>query len=437
MGGPLARYLLFIFLLPLAANPVTAQSILVVTPTNLQGAIITTNNSAGYLFSDGPSAPMHGTGSFAITTGAQSGGRVLVSAYRYNGVLLSDITVVRYETFVSASRSPNSLAPYVRLRLDLDGDGVFSPASDDIVMFVPSRNGLVVDHTWQVWNPSAGLWVSSFGNAVPTDSVRSLHAIAMLFPAARVLAAGDGSRGASIGAGDLADTTWEGFAGSFDGVVVGVANVDTVLYDFEQDSPLPVQLAFLDAHYSEATSGVTLTWATLTETNNYGFLVQRGISPVGGFSDLPGSFVPGHGTTSTVHSYTWNDNTVTTGRFYFRLKQVDLDGTFHYTDAREVNVALTTGVSESVPQTFALHQNFPNPFNPSTTIRFQIDQPGNASVVVWNMTGQAVATVFTGAVTPGREYDIRFDASALPSGTYLCTLTAGNQRATRKMLLVK
>jgi hypothetical protein len=85
---------------------------------------------------------------------------------------------------------------------------------------------------------------------------------------------------------------------------------------------------------------------------------------------------------------------------------------------------------------YALMQNFPNPFNPETKLRFSIDHRENVSLNVYNLAGQEVASLVNKALNPG-EYEITFNGNSLPSGVYFYTLRSGNRTETRKMLLVR
>jgi len=89
-----------------------------------------------------------------------------------------------------------------------------------------------------------------------------------------------------------------------------------------------------------------------------------------------------------------------------------------------------------VPAEFALEQNFPNPFNPETAIRFQITDYGRVRLVVYDLLGRQVATLVDEYRDRGT-YSVKFDASNLASGTYIYRLTASGLTATRRMMLVK
>jgi hypothetical protein len=113
---------------------------------------------------------------------------------------------------------------------------------------------------------------------------------------------------------------------------------DTLFYHpLATETPLPIQLYYFYATVL-TNNWVQLNWGTLSETNNYGFFVQKSRSATSGFSDIPNSFVPGHGTTLVPQHYSWTDQNTSSGTWYYRLKQVDLDGTIHYTTPVQVYV---------------------------------------------------------------------------------------------------
>jgi uncharacterized delta-60 repeat protein len=220
-------------------------------------------------------------------------------------------------------------------------------------------------------------------------------------------------------------------------VVAGQSLVPTGRYSFAvaqylgSSGPLPVELTSFSA--SVRGNGVELFWETATESNNYGFEIERlqirnlnfeirNWSQVG--------FIAGSGTTTSPRQYSFDDNNVVAGRYSYRIKQIDKDGSFKYTQTAEVEVGL-------VPKEFTLGQNYPNPFNPSTTIEFTLPQDGRATLKVYNVLGQAVATLFDDRAEAGRIYHAQFDAAWFTSGVYVSVLESGGKRLLRKMVLVK
>lgn len=199
------------------------------------------------------------------------------------------------------------------------------------------------------------------------------------------------------------------------------------------DAPLPIQLSSFTGSIVEA--GVRLDWTTLSETNNYGFEIQKSQNASENFQTIPNSFIPGNGTTIHPHDYTYLDATATTGAWYYRLKQIDLDATVHYTDA--ILVDILAGVKDdNQPLRFSLEQNFPNPFNPSTTIRYSISSAELVSLKVYNIIGQEVATLVNEVKQAGR-YAITWNASGMASGVYYYKLKSGKSVETHKLVLLK
>ena len=201
-------------------------------------------------------------------------------------------------------------------------------------------------------------------------------------------------------------------------------------------SPLPVQLTGFTASLVQS-NGVLLKWSTASETNNYGFTVQRKGDGDAYFTDLPGGFVGGRGTTVETQFYTYTDNGVTaTGRYSYRLQQEDLDGTVHFSESVTVFVS-ATDVVEVAPHVFQLLQNYPNPFNPSTQVKFSVEKTGKAVVKVYTILGAEVATLFEGIAEAGRYYTMTFDAANLASGIYFYRLRTDTKTDIRKLLLLR
>ncbi len=166
---------------------------------------------------------------------------------------------------------------------------------------------------------------------------------------------------------------------------------------------LPIQLASFSAVVFEGNS-VEVAWRTLTETNNYGFYIQRRTAASTAFEDLPNSFVSGHGTTMEAHNYRWIHQGVTPGRYAYRLKQVDLDGATHYSDERQVEISSLAGIEQSLaPVEFKLAQNYPNPFNPSTNIQFTVDQGRiHDTLTIFDVLGKELGRSLFGSCRTGQ-----------------------------------
>jgi hypothetical protein len=191
------------------------------------------------------------------------------------------------------------------------------------------------------------------------------------------------------------------------------------------EDPIPVELTSFTAKVID--NQVQLTWTTATELNNQGFEIQRKIK-----SDIENewervAFVAGFGTVTQPKSYSYTDE-VQTGTYLYRLKQIDFDGSFSFSNEIEVDV--------NVLKEFALEQNFPNPFNPSTKISYTLAEPVFVQLVILNSLGEQVSTIVNEYQMEGK-YSIDFNAQDLSSGIYFYKLTAGNFVSIKKMTLIR
>jgi hypothetical protein len=192
---------------------------------------------------------------------------------------------------------------------------------------------------------------------------------------------------------------------------------------------IPVELVSFTA--SVNFNNVTLNWITATEINNRGFEILRSL-PAGRHGaqndswDLIG-FINGNGTTTETSAYSFIDE-IAPGKYLYRLKQIDFDGTFEYSDVIEVDVL--------APKEFSLEQNYPNPFNPVTTIRYSIPTSEYVSLKVFDVLGKEVA-VLVNEEKPAGKFQINFSADALPSGIYFYKLQAGTFIETKDMILLR
>jgi hypothetical protein len=213
----------------------------------------------------------------------------------------------------------------------------------------------------------------------------------------------------------------------------GQGSGEYALASSTSDNVLPVQMTEFLAKSNSAS--VLLTWKTATETNNYGFEIERRIvETVSSKSQNTNSnwqrtgFVAGNGTNSSVHQYSFTDGNVTSGTYAYRLKQIDNSGTFKYSSEAEVTVA--------VPTSFALGQNYPNPFNPSSVIGYSLPVNGLVTLKVYDVIGREVSTLVNETKDAG-SYKVTFNASKLASGVYFYRMQAGNYISMKKLLLLK
>ncbi len=221
-------------------------------------------------------------------------------------------------------------------------------------------------------------------------------------------------------------------------ITTDVSNADNgiAIDDFQitGPSPLPVELSSFSA--SVVGNAVKLNWRTETEVNNYGFEVERNtpINPLSrGEAEGRGvweriGFVDGNGNSNSPKTYSFTDNNVLSGKYNYRLKQIDNDGKYEYSKTIEVDLGS--------PSKFELAQNFPNPFNPETAIRFTLPNAGNVRLTIYNLLGQEVHSLVNEYKEAGTHI-INFNASDFNSGVYIYKLEANGITQTRKMTLIK
>jgi hypothetical protein len=201
------------------------------------------------------------------------------------------------------------------------------------------------------------------------------------------------------------------------------------------NSVTPVELVSFSANVVNNT--VSLNWKTATELNNSGFEIERSVisNEVRNLNWEKIGFVSGHGTTSESNTYSFSDENISIGKYSYRLKQIDFDGTFSFSNTIEVDLSL--------PQNFSLEQNYPNPFNPSTTIKYTIPnvtlsgvEGSRVTLKIYDVLGNEVSTLVN-EYQPAGNYQINFDAKNLSSGIYFYRLQAGSFSQSIKMILLK
>ena len=203
--------------------------------------------------------------------------------------------------------------------------------------------------------------------------------------------------------------------------------------NFTIDSALNVELESFTSNVSG--SSIQLDWTTAFEKNNLGFEIDRKLgSEV--WQNI--GFVSSQGSSASPENYSFSDELDTSsfiGDIFYRIKQIDVSGTSQYIKEIKLNVNLT-------PQTFVLFNNYPNPFNPNTLIKYSLPTNSRVEIKVYNIVGQLVSELINTIQTTG-DHKIVFNAAGLPSGIYFDVLEAksldGKQGSTlvKKMVLLK
>jgi len=205
----------------------------------------------------------------------------------------------------------------------------------------------------------------------------------------------------------------------------GLANSLNIYQD-----PLPVELSLFT--YKILNNGIKLIWVTETEVNNYGFELERQVSSeqltAGNWEKI--AFLEGFGNSNSPKNYSFIDRGINYGSFEYRLKQIDNDGTYEYSEPIEVYVG-------EIPGGFILEQNYPNPFNPGTKIKFAVDEADPTTLKIYDILGNEIAQLFNETTEAGKVYEVEFNGALLPSGVYLYRLVTPIRSENRKMLLIK
>jgi len=220
-----------------------------------------------------------------------------------------------------------------------------------------------------------------------------------------------------------------------------IATESAGLVVFNENGIVPVELASFS--YSVTDQNVTLNWQTATETNNQGFQIERRktLNERNEKWNAIG-FVNGSGTTTEAQTYFFIDENLSAGKYQYRLKQIDFDGTFEYSNTIEVEI--------NQPTQFSLEQNYPNPFNPSTNITYNIPSNVNGemskvTLKIYDMLGNEIETLVNEYQDAGVHSKLFIVNSTLSSGVYFYQLSVSDLSAssgqgfveTKKMILLK
>ncbi len=190
------------------------------------------------------------------------------------------------------------------------------------------------------------------------------------------------------------------------------------------DQALPVELISFEAKSSS--HKINLSWTTATEVNNYGFDIEKKTVSNPEWEKI--GFVEGHGNSNSFHSYFYaDDNIANNTNFNYRLKQLDNDGKYTYSKIVE---------AEIIPDKFYLSQNFPNPFNPVTSINYELPADSKVILKVYNLLGEEISTLVDENKKAGK-YKLNFNAEKISSGVYFYKITAGTFSNIKKMVILK
>jgi hypothetical protein len=196
----------------------------------------------------------------------------------------------------------------------------------------------------------------------------------------------------------------------------------------DMDFMFPVELS--DFRSNVKINNVMLNWSTVSENNNSGFDIERSVIKdeiIEAFEKI--SFVKGFGTTTLPKQYIFTDKNLNTGKYEYRLKQIDYNGNIEY-------FYLPEKVLIGVPQEFKLSQNYPNPFNPLTKISYELPKDGSVILKIFDNIGKEIRTIVNEFKSAGY-YAIEIDGINLPSGLYFYRIVTNGFTETKRMILLK
>jgi len=296
---------------------------------------------------------------------------------------------------------------------------------DDINYSIGKSGWCVLDMQYPVSNDPGNDFIVHEGDASPEGY--ACYVGTSIDGPWHLLGLGNGTTQFDIATSGLASARFIKIVDDGDGIA-NQANAGFDLDAIEAYDIVPVELSSFTAENVD--DAVILKWQTATETNNRGFEIHRlqdsKIEKLQEWNAI--GYVPGFGTTTKPKSYSFADDNISSGIYTYRLKQIDFDGTFEYSQEIEVEV--------SSPTEYSLEQNYPNPFNPAATIEYQISNTVPVSIKVYDLIGREIAVLVNGVKQPGI-YLVSFDGSNLASGIYFYKMNAGVFSSVKKMNLLK
>jgi hypothetical protein len=207
---------------------------------------------------------------------------------------------------------------------------------------------------------------------------------------------------------------------------VGTENIADIrkitLRNTPEGSPLPAELSSFIALING--SNVQLFWRTETEVGNLGFSIQRKVDK--DWTEI--AFIQGYGNSNSPKEYSFTDSNPPQGALKYRLKQIDTDGNFHFSEV--VIIKFNNDLK------YDLAQNYPNPFNPSTNIKYNIPIDTYVQLKIYDVLGREVSVIVNEFQKAG-SYTISFNAGDFPSGAYFYRITSGSFTDTKKFILIK
>jgi hypothetical protein len=209
--------------------------------------------------------------------------------------------------------------------------------------------------------------------------------------------------------------------------VYGLTSYNNIFTLTDVINPLPLSVNLLTFISVIIERDVNLSWSTEWEQNNKGFNIERKITTSSEWLNI--GFVKGKGNSNTTQFYSFNDSKLSVGKYNYRLKQIDYNGNYEYFKLKD-NVII------GIPNKFEISQNYPNPYNPTSKIDFEIPYDVFVSIKIYDVLGREIKTLVNEFKKAGY-YSLNFNATSFASGTYFYKMVAGNYSQSKRMLYIK
>ena len=187
---------------------------------------------------------------------------------------------------------------------------------------------------------------------------------------------------------------------------------------------LPVELTGFTASVKDY--NIILKWNTATEVNSASFNIEK--KPLIDNNWQIIASVKASGNSSSPKIYSYIDKNIISGKYNYRLKMVDQNGSYKYSEIVYIEAA--------IPTKFELSDAFPNPWNPTTTIRYQLPTNSLVTIKIFDALGKEITTLVN-EIKPAGNYSLILNSKNLSSGVYYYQMIAGNFIETKKIILLK
>jgi hypothetical protein len=379
----------------------------------------------------------NGTGGFISQTGA--GINMYSDRVATYGITIQGPMTIGSNTAVGLWISAGGATGHVSSVSVADGDTVyFDDNAESGVVVYGQTDGIIVRGRFRKsTSTSVGIVLAGYQNpSTPAGSPQNTTIVGSVFSGYDMLGAA-GHPAITLSTGTLIGRFCPNDAVCSSSKFLDAAmpaDIPNYIFDKKNDArlgevvltnpPLPVELVAFNAIARGEI--VDLSWVTATETENLGFDIER--SPVDHPLWSSVAFVPGNGTSSVPRQYSYVDHPPK-GKFSYRLKQIDRNGAFHYSKEVTVN-------AESIIPANLILGNYPNPFNPATTLHFSLPAAGQVRLTVYDALGAEVTTIIDGQMEAGT-HEVRWNAEKFPGGTYFYVIHVNNSYAVQRMMLLR